>query len=66
MSMQKSLEDRARRAAKKVGLVARKSRKDHPDNHGGFMLINPAIGFEVAGFKFDLDPEEVIEYCSDD
>jgi hypothetical protein len=39
--MSTALENRARRAAKRVGLIARKSRwrAGTIDNHGGFTLI---------------------------
>lgn len=58
---------RARRAAYRVGLVARKSRRYHPlENLGGFILIDPTMNIPVAGFKWDLTAEDVIEYCRDD
>jgi hypothetical protein len=55
----------ARRAARRVGLVARKSRwrKYSCDNHGDFMLIEPATNFCVAGSRFDMSAEEVLDYC---
>ena len=60
----KSLESKARFAAKKVGLVARKSRRYAPPNLlGGFMLVDPETGFPVAGFHYDLEPEGVIRFC---
>ena len=36
-------DSQARRAAKRIGLLARKSRwrRDTVDNHGGFMLLQP-------------------------
>lgn len=56
---------RARRAAKRVGLVAQKSRwrKYSIDNYGEFMLRDPDTSFPVYGFKWDLAADEVIEYC---
>ncbi len=59
------LEARARRAAKKVGLVARKSRwrANSLDNHGGFMLVEPRRNYLVAGEHFDLTAEAVIDWC---
>jgi hypothetical protein len=62
-----ALEQRARRAARRVGLVARKSRwrANSIDNHGGFMLVDPMTNFAVDGFRYDLTPEYVIEYCND-
>ncbi len=65
---EKALDARARRAARRVGLVARKSRwrLGSIDNAGGFMLIEPACNYAVAGFKFDLAPEAVIAWCQDE
>jgi hypothetical protein len=58
-------EAQARRAAKRAGLVAKKStwRKDSIDNFGEFQLIDPRRNFVVAGARFDMTPEEVIEFC---
>jgi hypothetical protein len=55
----------ARRAARRVGLVARKSRwrKYSIDNCGDFMLIDPQTNCPVAGSRYDLTAAEVIEYC---
>lgn len=65
---QKTLEARARRAARRVGLIARKTRwrRDSIDNFGNFMLIEPYGNYVVAGFRFDMTPEDVIAYCSSD
>ena len=59
---------RARRVAKAAGYEARKSRwrRDSLDNAGGFMIIDPETRFPVAGFNFDLDAQEVIEWCRAD
>jgi hypothetical protein len=58
---EKRLDARARRAARRVGLVARKSRWRHPiQNCGGFMLVEPSRNIPVAGFQYDLEPEAVI------
>jgi hypothetical protein len=56
---EKVLEQRARRAARRYGLVARKSQ-------GGFMLVDPASNIPAAGFEYDLSAEGVLDYCSDD
>jgi len=57
---------RARRVAKRQGLKAKKGplREDpeRPDR-GGFMLIDERSNFIVAGQRFDLTAEAVIEYC---
>ena len=62
---QGALEARARRAARRIGLVAKKStwRRDSIDNYGRFMLIDAYRNAVVAGERFDLSAEEVIEYC---
>jgi hypothetical protein len=62
-----ALEARARRAAARVGLIARKSRRRRGsiDNLGGFALFDPARNWIVAGQRFDLSAAEVIEYCSE-
>ncbi len=63
---QPSVDSRARRAAKRVDLVARKSRWriNTIDNHGGFQLVDPMTRFPQAGFRYDLSAEEVIEFCA--
>lgn len=63
-----ALEHRARRAARRVGLIARRSRwrVNSPDNIGGFMLVDPRTNFAVDGFRFDLSAEYVIDCCSGD
>lgn len=63
--MSTALENRARRAAKRVGLVAKKSRwrVGTVDNYGGFMLTEPFHNRVVAGERFQLEPEGVIEHC---
>lgn len=68
MTTEKTLEARARRAARRVGLMARKTRwrRDSIDNHGGFMLIDLYGNYAVAGFKFDMTAGDVIAYCKDD
>jgi hypothetical protein len=61
-----ALDARARRAARRVGLMARKSRwrAGTVDNLGGFMLIDPYINAMVDGSRFDMSAEEVLEHCS--
>jgi hypothetical protein len=62
---EKALEARARRAAKRAGLMARKSRwrYDSIDNYGGFQLIDPERNFVVLGTRYELSAEDVIGYC---
>jgi hypothetical protein len=58
-------DSRARRAAKRFGLCARKSRwrQGTVDNRGGYMLIDPLTNYVAAGEKLDLTAADVIEYC---
>jgi hypothetical protein len=58
-------ESAARRAAKRIGLIARKTRwrRDTIDNRGGFQLLNPYSNWIVAGEKFDLSPDDVVAFC---
>ncbi len=60
-----SLDAKARRTAKRVGLYAKKSRyrKGSVDSHGRFMLIDPLHNIVMAGERFDLEPEDVIAIC---
>jgi hypothetical protein len=64
---QSALDSRARRAARRVGLVAKRSRwrAGSIDNRGEFMLIDPLTNFVVAGSRFDMTAEEVLDYCRD-
>jgi hypothetical protein len=61
-----ALESRARREAKRVDLVATKSRcrKHTTDNHGGFQLVDPCRDAVVVGSKYNLSANEVIEFCT--
>jgi hypothetical protein len=65
--IEERLEIKARRAAMRIGLFARKSRwrKYSIDNYGKFMLVDPYIGGSVAGHRFDMSAEEVIAYYTD-
>jgi hypothetical protein len=64
--MEKARDAKARRAAKQVGLIARRSRRRFGsiDNQGGFMLVDER-NFCVAGQQFDMSSDEVIDYCRD-
>jgi hypothetical protein len=65
MSAEPAINYRARRAAKRVGLVARKSKsRAGTVNRGGFQLIDPRTNFPVGGeWRFNMSAEEVIEFC---
>ena len=58
-------ESAARRAARRAGFVAIKSRRRTGtyENQGGFMVIDPFTRFPVAGFQYDLTPKEVVDFC---
>jgi hypothetical protein len=59
---------RARRAAKRIGLLARKSRwrRDTVDNYGGFMLLEPYQNRAVAGLRFNLTAADVVTRCNEE
>jgi hypothetical protein len=64
-----ALEQRARSAARRVGLRACKGgrwRIGTVDNRGGFMIVDPYRNCIVVGEKFDLQAEEVIAFCNRD
>jgi hypothetical protein len=65
MSTITTLENRARRAAARVGLRAKKSRwrRWSIDNHAGFMIVDPYRNCAVAGYRYVFSPEDVIEWC---
>ena len=62
---ERALEERARRAAKSVGLRAVKSRRhvNSADNLGGFQLIHARENFVFDGARFDMSAQDVIEVC---
>jgi len=64
---EKSDDSRARRAAKRAGLMARKTRwrSNSIDNHGSFMLIDPRCNAIIAGERFNLSPDDVREICAE-
>jgi hypothetical protein len=61
-----ALEGRARRAAKRTGLMVSKSRwrRGSIDNRGGFLVLDPRTNIVVCGFRFDLSAADIIELCS--
>lgn len=62
----KQADSKARAAAKRSGLVARKSRQAiHLDNFGEYMLIDPYLNVVVDGGRFDMSAEDVIRYCDE-
>jgi hypothetical protein len=62
-----ALERRARRAAKRIGMLARKSRwrANSIDNHGGFMLLDPNRKWVVAGSRYELSAQDVLTWCEE-
>jgi hypothetical protein len=58
-------EDQARRAAKRVGLKACKSRSlvGSINNRGGFRVVDPQRNYIVAGERHDFTAEDVIAFC---
>lgn len=59
-------EHQARRAAKRAGLMARKSRwrKHSIDNMGEFMIVDPNGNYVVAGARFDFTADDVVAFCA--
>jgi hypothetical protein len=58
-------DSRVRRAAKRVGLAAVKSRRQLSlDNHGDYMLIDPQRNIVVAGERFELTAAAIVDYCA--
>jgi hypothetical protein len=60
-----AMDAKVRRAAKRVGLRAIKSRwrLGSIENFGKFMLNDPLRNMPAAGERFDLDAETVIAIC---
>ena len=60
-----AMEAQARRASKRAGFSAlkRRWRIGTVDNRGGFQLLDPYSNRIVAGSRFDLTAEDVIQYC---
>ena len=63
---QEHSERQARRAAKRVGLQAHKSRwrAGSIDNFGEFMIVEPRCNYVVAGARFDYTTDDVVEFCA--
>jgi hypothetical protein len=63
--LEKSLDNKARRYAKRVGLHAKKRRGSLGTslNQGGFMLLEPNENRIVGGERFDLTADDVIVVC---
>jgi len=59
-------DSQARRAAKRIGLRAHKSRwrRDSVDNYGHYMLIDPWLNVVIAGERFNLTADDVVDWCS--
>jgi hypothetical protein len=67
MQSEASMEARARRAAKRAGLIAKKSRwrLGTIDNLGEFCVLDPRTNCVVAGSRFDVTAEQVIDFCAE-
>ena len=66
MLSNEAMEARARRAARRIGLTAAKSRwrRDTIDNHGGFQIVDLYTNNVVGGERFELSPAAVLDFCS--
>jgi hypothetical protein len=60
-----ALDTRARRAARRIGLIAMRSRRrvGSVDNRGGFQLLDLSNRV-VAGERCDMTQQQVIDYCT--
>ena len=60
-----ALDVRARRAARRIGLIAVRSRRLRGtcDNRGEFQLLDLSNRI-VAGARCDMTPQQLIEFCS--
>lgn len=52
-----------RKAAKRRGILLKKSREGVIDNRGGYMLVD-AKNIIIAGERFDLTPEDVRKWLN--
>jgi hypothetical protein len=60
-----STESQARRAAKKAGYRVVKSRqREHGDNMGGLQLVDSYANAVVLGVKYDLTPDDVMDFLA--
>ena len=61
-----AFEARARRAARRVGLYAMKTRccRGTADNYGQFLIMEPNRNRVVAGERFNMSAQQVIDYCA--
>ena len=58
------LDSKARSAARRVGLLVRRSRRQLSiDNRGGYMVVDPYLNMILAGEKYELTAEDVLEFC---
>jgi hypothetical protein len=62
-----SMDARARRAAKRAGYLAVKSRwrAGTIDNFGEFQIVDPFCNAVIAGVRFDYNADDVIAFCSE-
>lgn len=58
-------DSRLRRCARMQGYALHKSRRQHSLNLGGYMIVDSALNFCVAGEHFDLDASFVEAWLSD-
>lgn len=65
---EKALEARARRAAKRAGYRAVKSRARNfcVDNQLGFQILDSYSGYPAYGWNYELTAQDVIDWCESD
>jgi hypothetical protein len=61
----KSLKQKARRAARRACPKASsfRYRLDSGDNYGGFQIVELYFNSMLAGVRYDISEDEVIEFC---
>jgi len=68
MKTENTIEQKARRIARKAGFTLHKSREHtlHCNNEGGFNICDPYFNTVVGGLgNFENTAEDVIKFCRD-
>ena len=66
--LERAVEARCSKALKNMGLLLRKSRKRKNftvDDLGGFMIVDQAGNYVVAGSKYDMTLSDVLHWLSE-
>lgn len=61
----RAADSRLRRSARQAGYCLHKSRMNlGMDNHGGYRIVDPDMNWVMAGEKYDLDSQDVIDWLA--